>query len=106
MTDDVDDVDPREIMQRLDKMGDVLSRMIEEGKRALAAPSPVLASEGWVTESTKMTNVSGPKKSHGKSDSVSFAPMVKASKGSPKIDMSPTERKKVKRRSINFSSGR
>jgi hypothetical protein len=44
-------VDPDEVLDRLDSISQHLQAMIEEGRKALATPSPVIPLDGWEDES-------------------------------------------------------
>lgn len=43
-------IDPVEVLHRLDNVSVTIRAMISEAQRALAAPSPVVISEGWIDE--------------------------------------------------------
>ena len=54
---DVEDeqVESNEILDRLDSITKHLRVMIEEGRKALATPSPVIPVEGWIDEARLQT---------------------------------------------------
>lgn len=97
---DEDEIDPLEIMYRLDTLGEAMNRMIEEGKKALADPSPVLASEGWTTESKTKSRSPERRRSCSKSVSISVpgsSERPRACGGGAQI---PPDWKRIKRRSM------
>jgi len=60
-------VDPDQLLDRLDFISVHLQAMIEEGRRALATPSPVIPLEGWVDEGSRQgpnTSNTGHYRSH------------------------------------------
>ena len=48
-------VESNEILDRLDSISEHLRAMIEEGRKALATPTPVIPVEGWIDEARVQT---------------------------------------------------
>jgi hypothetical protein len=96
-----DILDPIEVLRRLDTLGETLLDMIEDGKRALAAPSPVIASDGWIDDAGD-----GPAPAEEESTARRQRTGQLSSSSVTKTDRAPSNtRVQVKKRSGRRSSG-
>lgn len=67
-------IDPVEVLHRLDSVSETIQAMIAEGRKALAAPSPVVISEGWLDEA-----IISPSTPHGRDSGPEQSPLASRS---------------------------